>query len=56
MADILPFRREWRLKSLDECEGPRLRFNPITTPTISAAIVIPLGIVIGVGLGYLLLF
>ena len=56
MADIRPFRREKRLKSLDECQGPRLRFNPITTPPISPAILIPAGVMIGIGLGYLLIF
>jgi len=54
MADIRPFRRERRLKSLDECEGPRLRFNPVTTPRISMFILVPAGMLIGVLLGYLL--
>ena len=54
MADIRPFRRERRLKSLDECQGPRLRFAPVTTPPISMFILAPVGMLIGVLLGYLL--
>ncbi|QOT71866.1 hypothetical protein H5V43_01420 [Sphingobium fuliginis] len=56
MADIRPFRTERRLKSLDECAGPRLRFDPMPKPSISAYIIVPIGLMVGVGLGYLLFF
>jgi len=54
MADIRQFRRARRLKSLDECNGPRLRFNPIPSQSISMFILAPAAMLIGVLLGYLL--
>lgn len=56
VADIRPFRREKRLKSLDECNGPRLRFAPMPAPPVSGYFIFPIGLLIGAGLGYLLIF
>jgi hypothetical protein len=56
MADIRPFRRARRLQSLDECSGPRLRFNPIPPQSISMFVLAPVAMLIGVLLGYLLFF
>ena len=56
MADVRPFRRDRRLKSLDECGGPRLRFDPTPPQSISMFILAPVGMLIGVLIGYLLFF
>ena len=55
MADIRPFRRERRLKSLDECETPRLQFLSMPKRPTSLFIIIPTGIILGIALGYILI-
>ena len=54
MADIRRFRHEKRLKSLDECEGPILRFDPPRPKAISLPVIILAGLTLGVALGYLI--
>jgi len=56
MADIKPFRKERRLRSLDECEGPRLKFNTRSASSISPVLLVPVGVIMGAGLGYLIFF
>ena len=54
MTDIRPFRHEKRLKSLDECEGPILHFNPPKRKPISLPLLIAAGFIIGVAMGALI--
>lgn len=55
MAEIKPFRREKRLKSLDELDGPIWAWDLLPTKPIATAWFIVAGLALGVGIGLVLL-